>query len=108
MLHFLSKTRLLSNTNILLLLIFIVSNDDAGLFGAVLIIGGLVGAGLAGHLMERTKAYRTILKGGFLACSFSMILLAFMLRKNNFNLVLLSFALLGKIDCCQQLLSCDK
>lgn len=93
------------------------SNDDAGTFGAVLIVAGLIGAAIAGNitllaciliilidmcvymsgaLLETTHAYRTILKGGFLLCQFAMMFFFVMLYSNNFVGLLVAFGLLGE------------
>eukprot|EP01031_Cornospumella_fuschlensis_P030857 gene30857-37289_t len=71
------------------------SNDDAGTFGSVFIVFGLVGAALTGYVMERTKAYRTILKVEGLASVFSAIFLLGMLYKDNFAGILVAFSILG-------------
>eukprot|EP00603_Paraphysomonas_imperforata_P000738 CAMPEP_0114424522 /NCGR_PEP_ID=MMETSP0103-20121206/6740_1 /TAXON_ID=37642 ORGANISM="Paraphysomonas imperforata, Strain PA2" /NCGR_SAMPLE_ID=MMETSP0103 /ASSEMBLY_ACC=CAM_ASM_000201 /LENGTH=533 /DNA_ID=CAMNT_0001593283 /DNA_START=129 /DNA_END=1730 /DNA_ORIENTATION=+ len=71
------------------------SNDDAGSFGAILIVFGLIGAALAGALLETTHAYRTILKGGFLLCQVAMLFFFSMLFSDNFLGLLAAFALLG-------------
>ena len=71
------------------------SNDDAGLFGALFIVFGLVGAAIAGVVMGKTKRYREILKIGILLCVFSTTLFLLMLYSNNFGPLLLSFAIMG-------------
>lgn len=71
------------------------SDDDAGTFGAVLILSGLIGAGFGGYLLEKTHAYRTILKVGFWLCFCAVIVLVLMLRPNNFGLLTFAFSLLG-------------
>eukprot|EP00602_Paraphysomonas_sp_CaronLab_P009569 CAMPEP_0185020156 /NCGR_PEP_ID=MMETSP1103-20130426/2757_1 /TAXON_ID=36769 /ORGANISM="Paraphysomonas bandaiensis, Strain Caron Lab Isolate" /LENGTH=490 /DNA_ID=CAMNT_0027550885 /DNA_START=215 /DNA_END=1687 /DNA_ORIENTATION=- len=71
------------------------SNDDAGSFGAVLIVCGLVGAAVAGAMLETTHAYRTILKGGFLLCQLAMLFFFSMLFSHNFYGLLVAFCLLG-------------
>ncbi len=71
------------------------SNDDAGTFGAVFIVFGLVGAGCIGTLMERTKAYRPILKGGILLSLSSILLFVAMLYSDNFWPLLVTFGLMG-------------
>jgi branched-subunit amino acid transport protein len=40
------------------------SQDDAGLFGALIIGGGLLGAMIAGPVLDATHAYRPMLKIG--------------------------------------------
>lgn len=71
------------------------SNDDAGTFGMVLIVCGLVGAGIIGVVLEKTRAYRTILKVGFAANLAAIILWCGMLRSNNYAGLLFAFCLLG-------------
>ncbi len=90
------------------------SNDDAGTFGAVFIVFGLVGAGSigvfdeahvlwlplidyhhSGTLMEKTKAYRPILKIGILFSLLSIVLFLAMLYSDNFWPLLVTFAIMG-------------
>jgi len=71
------------------------SNDDAGTFGAVFIVFGLVGAGSIGSLMEKTKAYRPILKIGVAICVFFLGLFLCMLFSNNYWPLLASIGILG-------------
>lgn len=71
------------------------TNDDAGTFGSVLIVCGLVGAGIAGKIMQTTKAYRTVLKCGFVLCLCAMFFLICMLRPGNGDLLTFAFAVLG-------------
>jgi FLVCR family MFS transporter 7 len=73
------------------------SNDDAGTFGAVFILFGLIGAGIVGKVMEKTKAYKTILRVGIVAACVATCFLLLMLYSNNFWPLALSWALLG---CC--------
>lgn len=72
-----------------------ISNDNAGTFGAVFIVFGLVGAGCGSYLMEHTRAYRTILKCGVLLCIFACFLFISMLYSNNFWPLTISFSVLG-------------
>jgi Na+/melibiose symporter-like transporter len=71
------------------------SNEDAGVFGAVLIMGGVVGAGVAAYIMERTHAYGRIYSACFAACGVMVLFLCFMLYPNNNALLTLAFTLLG-------------
>ena len=86
-------------------------NDDAGTFGALLIVFGLFGAAYtgsvainliicvliiySGYLLEKTKKYRTILKVGFCLCVLVSIFMLCMLFSNNFVWLSVSFALMG-------------
>lgn len=71
------------------------SNDDAGTFGAVFIFAGLIGAGIGGYVMEKTKAYRTLLKGGILVVCSVVVFFLCMLFSNNFWPLNASMALMG-------------
>jgi FLVCR family MFS transporter 7 len=73
------------------------SNDDAGTCGVVLILVGLVGAGLVSVLLEKTRKYREIVQYGFSGCSVAMVLLCCMLRPDNLGGLVFSFALLGLV-----------
>jgi hypothetical protein len=71
------------------------TNDDAGTFGAVFIICGLVGAGIMGKILEITKAYITVLRVGICIAGASTILCFSMLFSNNFWPLTICFGLLG-------------
>lgn len=71
------------------------SNDDAGTFGMVLILCGLVGAGIIGVVLEKTRAYKTILKVGFVANLAAIVIWCSMLRSQNYAGLLFAFCLLG-------------
>ena len=71
------------------------SSDDAGLFGALLIVFGLVGAAVTGVMLDKTHAYRPVLKWGFGLAACSVVLLIFMLRSDNFAGLAVSFSFMG-------------
>jgi MFS family permease len=71
------------------------SSDDAGVFGATLIGCGVLGAAGVGVFMDATHAYRTAVKGGFIACLVSMVFMLMMLRPNNMTPLTVAFALMG-------------
>lgn len=73
------------------------SNEIASAAGVALIVAGLVGAGLVSVVLERTRAYNTVVKGGFLLCLLSMMLLVCMLRPNNTVGLFVSFAITGLV-----------
>ena len=54
-----------------------------------------MGAGTAGQLMEKTRAYRTILKAGVGSCVFTTLFLVAMLFADNYWPLLVAFALFG-------------
>lgn len=71
------------------------SSDDAGIFGAVIIISGLLNMLIAGVIMDRTHAYRIILKilpvGG---CA-SLVYFILILQPNKFYPLVVSIGLMG-------------
>lgn len=69
--------------------------NDAGAFGGILIGSGLVGAAAIGPLLEKTKAYRPVLKGGLVFCVVGVIFFLAMQRPDNFGAVAAAFAVLG-------------
>lgn len=71
------------------------TSDDAGNFAAVMILCGLVGAGIMTVILDRTHAYRTCLKLGFFLAFLGLVLFSFMLRPGNRDALYVSFALLG-------------
>lgn len=71
------------------------SNDDAGTFGAVFIVAGLVGAGIAGKILETTKAYKTSLKVGITLCVLAITFMLLMLFSNNFWPLCVAFGIMG-------------
>lgn len=71
------------------------TNDDAGYFGAVFIISGLIGAGIMGKVLETTKAYITVLRVGIFLAGGSNFLCFGLLYKNNFWPLMVCFSILG-------------
>lgn len=71
------------------------SNEDAGLFGFVMIICGMVGAAIIAVVLERTRMYRAVFSYGFLLCSCTVVLFTCMLYRHNFDALIASFALMG-------------
>jgi FLVCR family MFS transporter 7 len=71
------------------------SNDDAGTFGAVFILAGLVGAAIIGKIMEKTKAYKTVLRVGITLYVLTTIFTLLMLFSNNFWPLTVAWGLLG-------------
>jgi MFS family permease len=71
------------------------SNNDAGTFGAVIIVCGLVGAIVMGKLMEKTKAYVLLLRVGVLLVCFSVFFLMAMLFAKNYWPLTIAFGFLG-------------
>ncbi|CAF3664321.1 unnamed protein product [Rotaria sp. Silwood1] len=68
----------------------IYTNEDAGIFGAIIIIAGLLNAFLAGFIMDKTDAYRLILKFLLIGACASAIFFILIIRPNQFNRLSLS------------------
>ncbi|CAF1478776.1 unnamed protein product [Rotaria magnacalcarata] len=71
------------------------SSSDAGLFGAVTILSGLVSAAIAGVIMDCTHAYLAILKLLSLGACGSVVYFVIILRPSMFYPLGLSFVLMG-------------
>ncbi len=71
------------------------SSNDAGIFGAVIIIAGLVNALVAGIIMDRTHAYRLILKILLVGACASGIYFILILQPNKFYPLAISIGLMG-------------
>jgi len=70
-------------------------SDDAGIFGAILIVAGLVGAVLAGFLLESCKAHTTIIRCWSIGVMGATILFVFMLQRNLKVPLAVAFGVLG-------------
>ncbi|KAG0337829.1 hypothetical protein BG004_007482 [Podila humilis] len=71
------------------------SADDAGLFGAAMIVAGLVGAGIAGPVIDRNKKYTTLLKVMAPPAALFYVIFNFVVRKDMFIAIIVVSALLG-------------
>jgi hypothetical protein len=71
------------------------SNTAAGLFGAIFIGGGLLGAMVMAYLMQRTKDYRILAKGGVLLSNGMLLILLAVLYRNNLAPVMVMFFVFG-------------
>lgn len=71
------------------------SSDDAGTFGAILIIAGLLSALVVGFIMDRTHAYRIILKILLIGACASGIYFILILQPNKFYPLAVSIGLMG-------------
>lgn len=70
-------------------------DDIAGAAGGALLAGGLIGAGIAGYLLDRTRAFAPLLRIGMVATVAATIFMLSSLRKDADVEVVASFALLG-------------
>ena len=71
------------------------SSQDAGVFGAVIIVAGLVSAGVVGVIMDRTHAYRLVLKVLLMGACGSSIYFIVILRPHMFYSVAVALGLMG-------------
>ena len=71
------------------------SSNDAGIFGAIIIVAGLFNAFLAGVIMDKTHAYRLILKILLFGACASVVFFIFFLRPNQFYPLAASIGLMG-------------
>lgn len=63
--------------------------------GALIIGGGLLGAAIAGPVLDKTHAYRPLLKLGVLVAAAGAIFFVIVLRPGQAKLVTASFGVLG-------------
>lgn len=71
------------------------SNDDASNCSIAFIVCGLVGAGISSAVLEKTRRYAEVVKGGFFLCLCFIVLLVCMLRPNNEAGLVFAFAITG-------------
>jgi uncharacterized membrane protein YeaQ/YmgE (transglycosylase-associated protein family) len=71
------------------------SNDQAGTMGALLIVTGLAGAGVAGWLLKTYKQYARTLRVTVGLCAGAVLLFVCALRPHFFSGLLAAAALLG-------------
>ena len=74
---------------------FKYSSNDAGIFGGILIAGGLFGAIIAGIAMEYNQKYRSILKTFTFSTILVGITFVIQLKENNFLIVTILFGIFG-------------
>ena len=71
------------------------TSDDAGVFGAAIVISGLFNAFLAGIIMDKTHAYKHILKVLLIGAVASGIFFIIILRPNQYYPLAISIGLMG-------------
>jgi len=71
------------------------TSDDAGIFGAIVIVAGLLNAFLAGVIMDKTHAYRIILKILLIGACASGIFFIIILEPNKYYPLAVSIGLMG-------------
>ena len=75
--------------------LFGYDTDDAGIFGASLIGGGLIGAIVGGLVMERFRTYNSIIKVFTILTVIVMAFLLYSLQPNNFVVITILFGCTG-------------
>lgn len=75
--------------------LFGYDTDNAGIFGASLIGGGLIGAFVGGGIMEKLRKYNTIIKVYTILNSIVIGCLLYALLPDNFVIVTILFGVLG-------------
>lgn len=71
------------------------TSNDAGIFGAIIIVSGLINAFLAGVIMDKTHQYQRILKCLLIGSSGSIIYFVIILRPNEYFPLAVSIGLMG-------------
>ncbi|KAI1314476.1 hypothetical protein EDD11_002139 [Mortierella claussenii] len=69
--------------------------DEAGYFGAAMIVAGLVGAGIAGPVIDRNKQFKTLMKAMVPLATLFYIIFVFVVRRDFFIGIIVVSALLG-------------
>ena len=72
-----------------------LQQSDAGMYGGVLIGTGLLGAGIAGPILDKTHVYRSFLKVGFCCGIGALIFMLAMLQPDNQAALTAAFAVMG-------------
>ncbi|CAG8575936.1 7231_t:CDS:2 [Paraglomus occultum] len=67
----------------------------SGIIGAVTILSGLVGAGISGPLIDKTKAYKTLIKSVTPVVGVGFFLLPFVVRENAYAEIAIVCSLIG-------------
>ncbi|KAF9434692.1 hypothetical protein BGZ76_007578 [Entomortierella beljakovae] len=71
------------------------STNEAGYFGAAMIVAGLVGAGISGPVIDRNKQFKSVLKSMVPLATIFYIVFNFVVRKDFFIGIIVVSALLG-------------
>ncbi|ORY08274.1 MFS general substrate transporter [Basidiobolus meristosporus CBS 931.73] len=71
------------------------SDDDGSIFGVVLIVVGLVGGGICGVYLDRTKQFLRVLRVLMVLIPLSLIALIFSVRENDYVGICVNFGIIG-------------
>ncbi|KAF9094904.1 hypothetical protein BGX23_001410 [Mortierella sp. AD031] len=69
--------------------------EESGYFGAAMVVAGLVGAGISGPLMDRTKQFKSVIKSMVPLATLFYIIFIFVVRKDFFIGIIVVSAFLG-------------
>ncbi|KAF9104371.1 hypothetical protein BGX29_001965 [Mortierella sp. GBA35] len=69
--------------------------EESGYFGAAMVVAGLVGAGVSGPLMDRTKQFKSVIKSMVPLATLFYIIFIFVVRKDFFIGIIVVSAFLG-------------
>ncbi|KAF9903111.1 hypothetical protein EC991_004137 [Linnemannia zychae] len=70
-------------------------NTEAGYFGAAMVVAGLIGAGISGPVIDKTKQYKTLSKTGVPLASAFLVALIFVVRRNCFSGIMIVMVFIG-------------
>ncbi|KAF8935012.1 major facilitator superfamily domain-containing protein [Dissophora ornata] len=71
------------------------SSNEAGYFGAAMVIAGLVGAGISGPITDKYKQYKSLCKALVPLATAMFVVFIFVVRRGDFGGIIVSAILLG-------------
>jgi len=75
------------------------TNNDSGIFGALFVLLGLIGAGVVGAIVDKTRVYGATYKITLLACTFlgscALLMFTLLLKPGKFELIAVAVSLVG-------------
>ncbi|PRP75011.1 hypothetical protein PROFUN_07404 [Planoprotostelium fungivorum] len=71
------------------------TNDQSSAVGACVVVLGLVGSGVAGVILDKTKRYKLVLLTCLALATGSMLLFTFMLKEDNMGMLIFTACILG-------------
>ncbi|KAK3843041.1 MAG: major facilitator superfamily domain-containing protein [Linnemannia gamsii] len=69
--------------------------EESGYFGAAMVVAGIVGAGISGPLMDRTKQFKSVVKSMVPLSTIAYIVFCFVVRKDSFIAIMLVSVFIG-------------
>lgn len=71
------------------------TTDEAGYMGAAMVVAGLVGAGIAGPMIDKYKKYKPLLKSLVPVTALSIVAFVFVVRKNDMVGIMVVSVIMG-------------